>query len=418
MSSRTRLLEILNAAGLAKLKDEQALREGQNDAANTAQWAGALQSLVPAATSALGAYQGSVAKEADTAAAQEIANHAADVGDNVDTPTTIASGAVAGNDKLAPKKPTGILDSLGALLGNRESAAAAAKAKATAGITGEVMANREKQRLIEKAKDDEAAKVARDEQTRMDAAQVRSDEREFRSSEAEAARAAKEKQDADKLGAGNDAEYFGLIRKKQAHLVPDEWWSEHFPGVAKPKAPVGGPAAPGSDADLRHRKLVADVAAAEATADTKANPKPPEGARKDMAELNSTMNLIDDVQKKKGEIDTGLVSKWGNQLGQWMGIDDPKKSAFRAEVSGLRDDMLHALSGAAISPSEMGRLMEGLPSFEDNDSAFVAKLTAMRARIKSRLDARAQMEGVTPSGNVSPRDRAAPAAANIPSDGW
>jgi hypothetical protein len=139
-----RLRELLAAADLAKLQDEQTAREGANAAANTGQWINALQAIVPAASSALGAYQGNVAKDADTAAAQEIANHVGDVGDDVDTPSAIAANAVGANEKLTPKKPSGLIDSLGALLGNRASAAAAAKAKATAGITGEVMANREK----------------------------------------------------------------------------------------------------------------------------------------------------------------------------------------------------------------------------------------------------------------------------------
>jgi hypothetical protein len=151
-----RLLEILAQAQLAPIELQRAQQQAQSSAANTAQWIGALQSLVPLAGQAVGAYQKSVAEDADTAAQSLIAQNKSSVGPEQQGPTQsgaplygdsvgdVASKAVDGSSDLAEPKPQGFLDSVGSLLGDEAGARAKARATALTGIANEVQGNREK----------------------------------------------------------------------------------------------------------------------------------------------------------------------------------------------------------------------------------------------------------------------------------
>lgn len=382
-----RLAELLAAANLAKLQDDQAAREGAASAANTGQWINALQSLVPAATGALDKYQGSVAKDADTAAAQEIANHAADVGDNVDTPTTIASGAVAGNDKLAPKKPTGILDSLGALLGNRESAAAAAKAKATAGITGEVMANREKQRLIEKAKDDEAAKVARDEQARMDAAQAAADTREFQASENEANR-----QNARDIATGHDA-----AKPKKAPADPS---------VKEAKAET---------AALQRKKLELEIAALEKQS---ASGKPMNAA--DLERLTSAReslhNLADLKDIAGSQTTQGAFSAAQRAIPSWASaLKSDERIRFEQHDARVKRTIAKAMEQGAITGGEQEMYNKMLADSSNSHSAYMQSLADIEKDLTQKqaaYEANLRNSGFNVPPDITRRDSGPPAASD------
>jgi hypothetical protein len=180
---------IMAQAGLTDADLERERLKSQRDAANNAALINAAGSvgngLLGGAFKALDVYRGDVASGADSRAEQAIANHVADVGDDVDTPEKIAAKEADAIEQPSDGPFGGVLDALG----GRAAAETKAKAKTTQGVASEMKANKEKAAALEKAKDDEAAKVARDEQARMDATQERSDARAEKQNEAEAARA-------------------------------------------------------------------------------------------------------------------------------------------------------------------------------------------------------------------------------------
>lgn len=174
MSPRSRAIEILAAAGLGDQQLERERQRGQLAAENAKAWASLPSSLIPLLGQGIGAYQGQVQNEANTAAEQVAAEHIGDTGTQVEgpalpgqervyaeTPAQVAAKALEANKTLTPDKPTGFFDSLGALIGNRDAASAKARAAATAKIAGTVDTNRtEGDKLARQSWQDEQARTA------------------------------------------------------------------------------------------------------------------------------------------------------------------------------------------------------------------------------------------------------------------
>lgn len=64
---------------------------------------------------------------------------------------------------------------------------------------------------------------------------------------------------------------------------------------------------------------------------------------------------------------------------------DPKMAAFMAEIGRMSNDMLNALSGAAISPAEFERLKQQIPQLEDHPTVLKEKMAALDDYFKFRL---------------------------------
>lgn len=412
MSSRTRLLEIMSAAGLAKLKDDQALREGQASAANTGQWINALRSIVPAATSALGAYQGSVADEAKTAAEQLAAAHVGDTGDAGATPGEYATKIAGADEALNPKKPTGLTDSLSAFFGDRAGAAAKAKADASTKIAAGVQGARDKvtteadkaAALAAKAKPvDEPGDNSVDMGIAFDKAAALEPGTSPKSDELNAKDRAERKSVAEMVR----AEALAKTAEKKADAKPG------------PKATV--------DTDLRHRKLVAEVAAAEAAAKTKGAPKPLEAKQADdFTAIDEALTQARQLAADKGEIDTGPIASARNFLAKKMGVDDPKVTEFKARTGDSLADYIRSISGGAVAKDERAALLDNVPTATDDDTAFMAKLDFVLKKLETKRElmmrsAKARhvdVSGFESGSDVSPRGRDLPASAGLPPGEW
>ena len=161
VTSRSRLLELMSAADLAKLDLQKEQVRAQRDAQNTSQWVGALSQLVPLAGNVLGK-----GMELADSNALETAANAVNAGTSArgagmtlaktgpsgpefaqsydQTPEQVAAGLVAGNEGLqAPVKSGNFLsdlvaDPLGINSRARDKAATAARQ----GITKEIVGNR------------------------------------------------------------------------------------------------------------------------------------------------------------------------------------------------------------------------------------------------------------------------------------
>lgn len=163
MSRRTQRLDILTAAGLAQSDRDRELRQGQRDAATTNRWAGALSSLIPAATNAAGA----VYDTAGDAAVNDATALAASKSDVVDQQE--ANDIVEANFK--EPENAGILDNL------MKPVRSKARAAATTALSSSAKANtatREAKAAAEKKAADEAL-----ERARRDARESFNDEQAF-----------------------------------------------------------------------------------------------------------------------------------------------------------------------------------------------------------------------------------------------
>jgi hypothetical protein len=137
--------------------------------------------------------------------------------------------------------------------------------------------------------------------------------------------------------------------------------------------------------------------------------KPLEGeAAKAVAELTTLQQMTDDVTDL---FQPGYTGQWEGRWGavkQWAGNASQREVVFRRIVQDMKDQLLRARSGAAITQSEYERLSQIVPNVTDADETFQAKLLGFRRALdqakQSRLDTattgrgplRAQQPGVTP----------------------
>lgn len=102
--------------------------------------------------------------------------------------------------------------------------------------------------------------------------------------------------------------------------------------------------------------------------------------------INELDTLLDnlkklEVEKKVGEdggtpIDTGRISAGLNTVAGFVGLDDPKITAFRASLGQNLADYIRSISGATVTPQEREFLTINTPNFKDNDEQFNRKMTA------------------------------------------
>lgn len=405
MSARTRLLEIMSAAGLAKLKDEQALREGAASAANTAQWSGALQSLVPALTSGLGAYQGSVADDAKAAADQVAAEHIGDTGTvgvgpgftgaregaYVETPSELAAKAIAGNATLNPQKPTGLADSLSAFLGDSAGAAAKAKAYASTKIATGVDANRT---------GDEAKRLA---------AQVRAQAEADKA--AALAAAATQHVDDQKFTAGQN----DLNRQNAAEIAA---------GHDVSKKRTGGAPAPGSTADLQHQKLKLEIAALEKQ-QKEGKPLAPEAVDR-LTIAREALSNLHDLKGVAGSQETmGAFSAFQRAIPNWASaLKSDDRIAFEKLDARVQRNIAKSMEQGAITGGEQAMYTGMLADSSNSHDAYMKTLDRIDKEVSAKQAAyernlKASGYNVPPSGaDVAARGRDLPATADLPPGEW
>lgn len=98
----------------------------------------------------------------------------------------------------------------------------------------------------------------------------------------------------------------------------------------------------------------------------------------------------------KGKIDTGPVAGMRNWLAQKIDADDPEVTAFKANVGEQLASYISSISGATVSEPEREKLMENVPGFGDNDTAFMAKLNRVITMLEAKK--KQQMRALTAAG--------------------
>lgn len=105
---------------------------------------------------------------------------------------------------------------------------------------------------------------------------------------------------------------------------------------------------------------------------------------KQVSELTSYDNALKTISQlaiDKPKYDTGPMSSAQNTVAQYLGIDDSKKSGFKANINDQLAQYIKEISGAAASDTEREFLRKNLPNSSDNDNTFMQKLKNLESRL-------------------------------------
>lgn len=156
--------------------------------------------------------------------------------------------------------------------------------------------------------------------------------------------------------------------------------------AATPKPPPG-PVVPGSEKDLRMRKLRAEVAKLEHPDGEKLT----SGETEAIVELEGALAMLDRVAGMKegadggAPVDTGPIAAFENFFRNKVGAGDPRMVEFKATVGSQLADYIKSISGAVVSPEERKELLENVPTVSDDDEEFLAKLKSVRSRLEIKV---------------------------------
>lgn len=105
--------------------------------------------------------------------------------------------------------------------------------------------------------------------------------------------------------------------------------------------------------------------------------KPQEKLNKDINDINIAIKNMDDIDKLKNDVDTGLyVDKASKFANKYISSDLTSQSRKELEslVARVFNKETKSLAGSAVSASEWARIEPQIPSTADDDSLFRAKL--------------------------------------------
>lgn len=167
------------------------------------------------------------------------------------------------------------------------------------------------------------------------------------------------------------------------------------------------------------RQAQAQIRAAE----IEKSAKPLTGAAaKEFADLEAAFELATDIGDLMEDRFVGKVGGTGGAVREFTGQISDEEVEFRQIVADVKDSLLRARSGAAITESEYRRLSRITPNVTDMPRVFKAKLrrfkknlrTVMRAKRKIATTGRGEL-GAPPVA-TPPGTAAAPAPAAMPAN--
>lgn len=100
-----------------------------------------------------------------------------------------------------------------------------------------------------------------------------------------------------------------------------------------------------------------------------------------ITDFDNALELIGQIKSQKPDIDTGPISAAQSGIAGTFGVDDSKKSGFKAQVQDQLAAYINSLSGAGVSDKERAFLIQNLPTMSDNDDTFSAKLKIVEDRL-------------------------------------
>lgn len=336
--TRSRTAEILARAGLASSELERERLKGQRDASTAQSISSTLQGLAGLAPTVVGGVKGLADEQASAAAQQSVNDGKLD-----------ALDSLAKNGSWNPFLPGALEKAEGAAGAGLEQ-----KKLAAAAIT---RSEAEKTQAREDKLNEGEANRNAETQRHLDDVERAANER-----------AAKENESQAKIGAGADAEYFDLIKKKQAHLIPDAWWDEHFPGVPKPKTPTV--AAPNPMKDKREKLLDLQIEALSGKNDAKANPEPKALNAPDVdAMITKPRRAITQLKELSALADdAGIVQQAQKNLPAFLSSDQSR--VFRSKVTQVLQNVARHYEGGKLTDADFDRYARDLINAADRPAVF------------------------------------------------
>lgn len=138
-------------------------------------------------------------------------------------------------------------------------------------------------------------------------------------------------------------------------------------------------------ADMQRDKEASTLARDKAEGEKQGKPLEAATVQK-IADAQASLDALDSILDRKGDVDTGPIAAFLNEKAQVLGVDNEEVTTLRADLGNIVNQIINTLSGAAVSEGEFARIRQGLPQFDDNDRAFVAKVKATRKRVQVALD--------------------------------
>lgn len=431
-------LDILAEAGLAdkELAREQlrAQRDAANSQALSSGLVGALGVLTNVGLKGADIYKQGVADDANTAAQSLVAQHKSDLGQALNetggmenpyygnTPADVAGKAVAGAADLNPEKPSGLWDSLSSLIGDKEAAAAKARANAQTQIVGDVTANRTTAGVQARQQREDAAKLQNEANARDAAAAAKA--------QAQANTDRAYSLEEDKAAADENAKSF-TEQDARAKAVADQRLKQE-----EINAKARGQGGPPSQKSIDEEKL-RQQAIAKGEAEAAARDAPP----------GLTKEVTSDTQKKK--IAAQLTLAKSDKLRALL--SDPELAGYTGPLSGVahflqgktgeltqkQQQLLTAIgrnsdayrvatTGAGASGKELEMLASRVPQDSDTLKQAFGKLDANDGDAQTAMELYDSLLGTQPSqsssqstatpapsgSGVVPRGRATPPPAS------
>lgn len=123
-----------------------------------------------------------------------------------------------------------------------------------------------------------------------------------------------------------------------------------------------------------------------------------------ITDLDNIIQAAEDVKRGKVTVHTGPFAAFRNAVAREIGWDDPKVTAFRAQVGEQLADYVKSKTGAAASNQERAFLMDNIPNMSDNDETFTEKLRRFKMKaeqIRARTLQNIEAQGKNVSGFTS-----------------
>jgi len=106
------------------------------------------------------------------------------------------------------------------------------------------------------------------------------------------------------------------------------------------------------------------------------------GEEKDM--LDTSQSLVN----LTGKIPTGYFSKKANKLLALAGIEDAETAKIRSQLANTRNQMIHAIAGSSMTPSEKENAMEMIPEEGDSEESFKGKAIGLNELLSKKYKAK------------------------------
>lgn len=145
--------------------------------------------------------------------------------------------------------------------------------------------------------------------------------------------------------------------------------------------------------------------------------KPTVKDAEDVTELDRALAEATRLVKEGGEVDTGSFANARNALAQMFSVDDPRVTKFKASVGEQLAQYISSISGATVPDSERAILMQNVPTMNDGNAAFMAKLDRVISMLGSKRAAKVNAlnaAGKDTSGLEPKAAAPAPAAPQAP----